>query len=108
MSRLEKLLVFYESNPTDAFILFALAKEYENNENSAKALEFYNILVTTIPDYVGTYYHLGKLQEALGNAKEAFQTYKIGMQVATKANDRHAYNELAEAKLALGDEDDLL
>ncbi len=104
--RLEQLLQFQAAQPGDAFILFALAKEHEKLGNKDAALEHYEKLVATSPDYVGTYYHLGKLQQALGQSDEAIATYKTGLAVANKLGDRHAYSELAAAKLELVDEDE--
>jgi tetratricopeptide (TPR) repeat protein len=104
--RLEQLLQFQSAQPGDAFILFALAKEHEKLGNKDAALEHYEKLVATSPDYVGTYYQLGKLRLSLGQPEAAVATYQSGMAVANKLGDRHAYSELAGAKLELVDEDD--
>lgn len=71
-----------------------------------KALHEFNLLLEKEEDYVGAYYHLGKLLEQLNQAEKAYFTYKKGMEVARKVNDQHALSELAGAKLNLGDEDD--
>ncbi len=102
--RLQQLLQFHSASPDDAFLLFALAKEHEKLENKATALDFYQKIVSTSPDYVGVYYHLGKLLEKTNAPEQALETYKSGMAVAKKIGDQHAFNELAEAKLEL-DED---
>jgi tetratricopeptide (TPR) repeat protein len=104
--RLEQLRSFLESSPNEPFILFAVAKEYEGNKQNDKALEYYYLLMKNHPDYVGTYYHLGKLLEQTNAFKEAFETYVKGMAVAQKIGDRHSLSELAGAKMELGDEDD--
>ena len=104
--RLQQLFTFLENSPKDAFITFAIAKEYEGLGDDQKALEYYLTLCKNEPDYVGTYYHLGKLYEKLEQFDTAFQTYKDGMAVAKKAGDQHALSELAGAKLGLGDEED--
>ncbi len=104
--RLKQLFGFQESMPNDAFIVFAIAKEYESLQNWDKALEYYLKLTKEHTDYVGTYYHLGKLYERLDQIPTAFQTYKTGMQIAKAAGDQHALSELAGAKLELGDDDD--
>jgi len=105
-TRLEQLLSFLEGSPKDAFIHFAIAKEYENLDNLDKALSYYQHLEQNNPDYVGTYYHLGKLYEKQEKINEAFSTYKKGMSIAKKLGDQHALSELAGAKLALGDDED--
>ena len=86
--------------------MFALAKEHENLGNIEKALELYQQIETDDPNYVGLYYHLGKLYEQMGKIDLAFSTYKAGMEISRNLGDEHAYNELAGAKLNLGDEDD--
>lgn len=106
MSRLPQLLSFLESTPDDAFLLFAVAKEYEKQADNAQALRYYLRLRETTPQYVGTYYHLGKLYEKLEQPEAAIEAYKTGMQVATAEGDRHAYSELAGAKMNLADDDD--
>jgi len=104
--RLEKLQSFFQENPNDPFLLFALAQEFGKLEEDQKSLEHYNLLTERHPDYVGTYYHLGKLLEKLERPADAFSTYRRGMEVAKSAGDQHAYSELAGAKLTLGDDDD--
>lgn len=104
--RLQQLLKFLEESPNDAFILFAVAKEYEGLHDNKNALSYYLQLKEKDPDYVGTYYHLGKLYEQLEEFKTAFFTYKLGMEIARKIGDQHSLSELAGAKLNLGDDDD--
>jgi tetratricopeptide (TPR) repeat protein len=105
--RLTQLLVFHESNPSDSFVSFALAKEFEKRGDDEKALHYYTQIVVNHPDYTGVYYHLGKLYERRNQFQAAYFTYKKGMEVARQQNDQHSLNELAGAKLSLGDEEDL-
>ena len=104
--RLTNLLSFLAESPKDSFIRFAVAKEYEKLQDWDQALHYYLLLTKESPDYIGTYYHLGKLQEQMNEPAKAFATYKLGMQVAKNAGDQHALSELAGAKLSLGDEED--
>ena len=106
MSRLEQLENLLKDSPGDSFLLFALAKEFEGRQNDEKALGYYQQLASADPNYVGLYYHLGKLLERLGQFPEAFKTYTKGMEVARSQGDQHALNELAGARLELGDEED--
>lgn len=103
MERLQQLHQFLEQMPNDSFVKFALAKEYEQLNNAEKALEFYNDVRVNDPNYVGTYYHLGKLQEALKDVEGALKTYNEGIEIAKKIEDRHAWSELAEAKMEIED-----
>ena len=105
-TRLKQLLDFKDASPNDTFILFALAKEYEKMGELDHALKQFLHLLEVDEKYVGTYYHLGKLYEQLGQPVETFSTYKKGMAVSQRQSDQHAYNELAGAKLNLGDDED--
>ncbi len=103
--RLDQLLAFLEATPNEPFILFAVAKEYEGMNDLNNALVYYEQLTSKVPNYVGTYYHLGKLYQILARENDAFATYKEGMTIAQKQGDQHAFSELAQAKLELGDDD---
>jgi len=104
--RLQQLYKFLEESPKDSFIIFAVAKEYEKMGKKETALAYYLKLKELDADYVGTYYHLGKLYESNEDFKTAFFTYKDGMVIAKKMGDQHAFNELAGAKLGIGDDED--
>ena len=92
--RLQKLLNFLKNEPDDPFLKYALATEYFNAKDMDKALFYYEDLVSNHPDYVGTYYHLGKLYEILDRKPDAVMTYLKGMDVARGVGDMHAYSEL--------------
>jgi tetratricopeptide (TPR) repeat protein len=94
ISRLEKLLEFIKNEPEDEFLKYALATEYLRLNETDKALEYYEDLVNNHPGYVGTYYHLGKLYEALKRKDDAIATYEKGMKTAREKRDNHALSEL--------------
>ncbi len=93
-SRLEKLLDFIQSEPDDPFLKYALATEYLRLNDSQKALSYYEDLLNNHPDYVGTYYHLGKLYEALNRKQDAQVTYEKGIKITREKRDNHALAEL--------------
>ena len=106
VDRRPQLQNMLEESPNEAFLLFALAKEYEKYNEPDTALTYYLKLKAIHPEYVGTYYHLGKLYEQKRLLHMAWSTYKAGMNIAQKLNDQHAFSELIGAKLALGDDED--
>ncbi len=65
ISRLEKLLEFIKNEPNDEFLKYALATEYLRLGQTDRSLSYYEDLIANHPSYTGTYYHLGKLYEAL-------------------------------------------
>lgn len=105
VNRLEKLLEFLKNEPDDEFLLYALATEYLRLNQTDMALSYYEKLVTKHAAYVGTYYHLGKLYEALNRRDDALKTYENGMKAAREARDNHALSELQSVYNELNDED---
>jgi Tfp pilus assembly protein PilF len=86
-----------EKNPKDNFLRHALALEYIKTGEDTKARKLFETILTEFPDYVGSYYHLAKLLEKIGDMEAAIQWYEKGMEVAKKVGDRHAYSELQGA-----------
>ena len=106
ISRLEKLLEFIQNEPDDPFLKYALATEYLRLNQTDKSLAYYEDLVNKHPAYSGTYYHLGKLYEALGRKQDAIATYETGIRITREQRDNHALSELqAVYREAVGEDD---
>ncbi|MBK6363036.1 MAG: tetratricopeptide repeat protein [Saprospiraceae bacterium] len=101
MNRLEQLKEMNEADPDDAFVHYALAKEYEYAGMPETALECYNGLMKNHPQYVGLYYHLGSLLEKLSDPQKALVVYEKGISIAKELKDFHALSELQSAKMNL-------
>lgn len=101
MNKIEQLKDLLNDDPDNSFILFALAKEYQNAGNTAKALEYYLRLINIDPDYIGCYYHYGKLLESINEDFKAKQIYQEGISKAQAVNDLHTTSELRAALLNL-------
>ncbi len=97
MDRIEKLKEFLKVNETDSFLQHALALEYIKVGKYVEARGLFESILDREPGYVGSYYHLGKLLESLGEPQNAMRIYETGMAECKKAGDRHAYNELQGA-----------
>jgi Tfp pilus assembly protein PilF len=97
VERISKLKEFLAASPADSFLLHALALEYIKLGNDEQARNLFEEILNRQPGYIGTYYHLAKLQERLGETDQAVQVYKKGMEEAMKAGDNHAYGELKGA-----------
>ncbi len=104
--RLQQLMALWEANPTDTFVLFAIAKEYEKIGDDTQALTWYVRLQETDPTYVGLYYHLGRLHERMGRSADALEVYRKGMQVARQTGDLHAWSELNAVRMEIDPDDD--
>jgi len=104
MTRLEKLLELYETDKTDPFVRYGIALEYNALQEYDNALQWFEELRRTEPDYVPTYYMLAGVYRALERYAEAVEIYKQGMSAARKAGDSHAFAELQAALEELEDE----
>jgi tetratricopeptide (TPR) repeat protein len=97
MNRIEKLLELLKQMPNDNFLRHALALEYIKLGKDDDAKVLFESILKDSPDYIGSYYHLGKLLERVSEKEQAIECYEKGMQQAKIANDQHAYNELQAA-----------
>lgn len=100
--RLDMIREMLTQNPTDSFLLYALANEYKNEGDLPQAIAGYRHLMEVNPDYVAAYYHCGQTQEAAGDAVGAASTYDVGITVARRVGDAHALSELQGVRDLLG------
>ena len=97
MDRIESLKQFLKDRPEDNFLQHALALEYIKLENDGEARILFETILNRDAGYIGSYYHLAKLLERIGDTDEAVKVYEKGMINAKKTGDNHAYNELQAA-----------
>lgn len=102
--RLKKLLEWEAEKPDDAFLKFGIAQEYVSAGRDVEAMKYYTVLVKKFPDYLATYYQLGKLFERMDKAEAAKEVYMAGKEVAQAAGDAKTLRELDEAISQLEDE----
>lgn len=97
MDRIAKLKEFLELNPSDSFVQHALALEHVKAGDDAEARKLFETILSRDENYIGSYYHLGKLLERNDEKESAIQWYERGMLKAKENGDTHAYNELQAA-----------
>lgn len=97
MSRIEQLQEFLKEKPQDCFLRHALALEYIKTGKLEEARFLLEHILKDNPDYVGSYYALGKLLEQMELLDEAETVYTKGMNQAKNLGDNHAYSELRSA-----------
>src|SRR5205807_1060796 len=85
--RLKKLQEWEAEKPEDVFLKFAISQEYISAGNDADAHKYLELLAADFPDYLATYYQLGKLHERLDEVEKAKNAYRKGIEVAKTAND---------------------
>lgn len=91
------MLEFLQTSGEDSFLQHALALEYVKIGKEEAAKELFTAIITREPTYIGSYYHLGKLYERLGENGQAIRIYQKGMEMARLAGDKHSFNELQMA-----------
>lgn len=101
MDRLTQLLTMLKEDPKSSFIIFAIAKEYEGQNEIEKAINEYNKLKSIDPNYVGLYFHLGNCYKELEEKDKAISTFDEGIKIANELGDHHALAELKNEKVNL-------
>jgi tetratricopeptide (TPR) repeat protein len=99
MDRLATFRSFIAKSPSDPFPRYGLAMELKGRGDLAEAWAVFEELISQFPDYVATYLMAGGTLLALSRKDEAADTYRKGIEVATRHGDQHARREL-EAALA--------
>lgn len=106
MRRLEQLISYHEEDPDDSFVRFALAAEYVKLNRLDEGLATFEALYGHDPNYVGLYFHYGKLLARMGQRDRARAVFQEGIQVSTRLTDFHARAELQSALMELEINDD--
>lgn len=96
-SKIKQLARQIKNNPGDSFSKFALALEFRKEGEFKKARILFEDILSSDPEYVGVYYHLGKLYEALDRQNDAKELYQKGIEVADKQRKIRTKKELKEA-----------
>jgi len=96
LALLEKMVA---SNGADSFTVYALAMEYRALGRTDEALRTFDGLRKKDANYVPMYQMAGQLLVGMGRGAEARQWLEAGIEVARRAGDAKASNEL-EAALA--------
>lgn len=104
--RIQKLREFLKDDPDDSFTNFALALEYVKLNQLQDALDLFVKIKNHNPEYVGVYYHLGKLYEQLEQPDAAAESYKTGIGIAQRLQELHTTNELQQALQELHPDDE--
>lgn len=101
--KIKKLARYVQQNPGDSFSKFALALEFMKKNEVERARMLFESIRDQDPEYLGVYYHLGKLYERIGEPEKAEKSYERGLQVARDKNEARAHRELKEALEQLED-----
>lgn len=104
--KIKKLALNLKKNPDDSFSKFALALELLKIDKVSKAKVLFESILEQDPDYLGVYYHLGKLYQLLGQFDKAGSLFKKGILLAGDQHNQRTKSELREALEILKTETD--
>ncbi|MFO7847925.1 MAG: tetratricopeptide repeat protein [Balneolaceae bacterium] len=90
-----------QKDPEDTFSKFALALELLKAEEVKKAQMLFEAVLEQDPEYLGVYYHLGKLCQQRGDYQRARSLFEKGRTLAEKKNELRTKSELSEALIQL-------
>ncbi|MEP7196154.1 MAG: tetratricopeptide repeat protein [Saprospiraceae bacterium] len=96
--QLEELL---KESPKNSFLLFALAKECELEDDYLKAIDWYTTLLANEPEYTGAYYHLAAAYRRLNQIDECRKILQSGIIQCTNQGKQHDLSELKSALMNL-------
>jgi predicted Zn-dependent protease len=97
MDRLETFRTFIARSPSDPFPRYGLAMELKTRGELEAARTAFAELIAAFPDYVASYLMAGGTLVALARKDEAADTYRKGIEVASRRGDQHARRELESA-----------
>ncbi|WP_234570623.1 tetratricopeptide repeat protein [Rhodohalobacter sp. 614A] len=95
--KIRELAESLKKNPDDSFTKFALALELLKKDDVTKAKVLFESVLEQDPDYLGVYYHLGKLYERQSRFEEAKKLFTDGYKVAKEQQNERTALELKDA-----------
>ncbi|HLJ11149.1 MAG TPA: tetratricopeptide repeat protein [Planctomycetaceae bacterium] len=94
MNRREKLEAMLAEAPDDTFLRYALALAFASEGNPGLAREGLTALLADDPHYVPAYFQLAQIELQLGEAARAKPVLTRGIEMARRAGDAHAEEEM--------------
>lgn len=94
MSRREQLETMLADSPNDTFLRYALAMEWESEQEHEKSLELHRGLMSGSPPYVPSFFMSGQQLAELDRVDEAKQILIQGIDQANQQGDLHAASEM--------------
>ena len=98
--RLDVLRQLLAQDPANTFVRYGLAMEHVKSGDLAGAVQEFEALLTSDPNYSAAYYHGGQTLEKMGELDQARAIYRRGIAVT---RDPHALSELRAALDILGE-----
>ncbi len=95
--RMQKLQTMLERDPSDSFLLYAIALEHKKTNDHAEAQRWFGRVIEKDPGYCVAYHQSALTYEAAGDLEAAKNTYRKGIAAAEKKGEHHAAEEMRAA-----------
>jgi predicted Zn-dependent protease len=102
MDRVAMLTDILNQNPNDAFARYGLAMEYSNQGEVDRALEQFQKLLTSHPDYTAGYFMAAQTLARANRNEEAKKLLGEGIVSAKRTGNAHAQSEMEGMLADLG------
>lgn len=102
MDRVAILTDILTQNPNDAFARYGLAMEYSNQGEVDRALEQFQKLLTSHPDYTAGYFMAAQTLARANRNEEAKKLLGEGIVSAKRSGNAHAQSEMEGMLADLG------
>ena len=102
MDRVAMLTDILSQNPNDAFARYGLAMEYSNQGEVDRALEQFQKLLTSHPDYTAGYFMAAQTLARANRNEEAKKLLGEGIVSAKRTGNAHAQSEMEGMLADLG------
>lgn len=96
MEKIAALKEILELDPKNSFARYGIAMELVNQGKVEAALEEFDTLLTSDPDYTAGYFMAAQTLNGAGRKSEAIQRLKAGIASAARAGNSHALNEMRD------------
>jgi uncharacterized protein HemY len=100
--RIEQLRRLLESDPNDAFCLYALGMEYVTQNQPNTAASHLELSLRSDADQPYAHFHLARCHASMGETAKAIDAINQGLETAQRTGDADAARELAELREGLG------
>jgi Tfp pilus assembly protein PilF len=91
VAALKEILVL---DPKNSFARYGIAMELVSQGDTPAALDEFNMLLATDPDYTAGYFMAAQTLVGLGRNDEAMARLRDGIASAARAGNTHALNEM--------------
>ncbi len=88
---------FVIAHPNDGFARYGLAMECASTGDTPAAVENYEKLLASHPEYVSGYFQYGQFLAKISRTDDARRILKAGIEAAQRSGDQHAAAEMETA-----------